>query len=303
MDRQFLMDTGPQSAVSPKAIHCRRRYVLRTLLVLLVIIVFACSWPIANRITEIRRQKAAVAQLRELGATVKHDYERFAACDFNPEPESIGSQLMRLAFGDDSVGAVEDVDLDSEKVTDADLQLLRGMDRLRSLALGRAKITDAGIDTIAELQQLEFLYFLGTPVTDGGLRKIARLAQLQTLVLNRTKVTDAGMENFRAMGQLDDLSLDGTKITDAGLAHLAGLKQLSELDLSNTEITDAGLKQLEGLPLEKLVLHSTNVTDAGLRGLKGLKGLKYLLLDEKGQITAQGAAELQKALPGCRIMR
>ena len=77
----------------------------------------------------------------------------------------------------------------------------------------------------------------------------------------------------------DGLGLWSTQITDAGLMHLKGLTNLEELGLSSTRVTDAGLVHLKGLTkLEKLGLVGTQVTDAGV-------------------------AELQKALPKCRISR
>jgi hypothetical protein len=44
------------------------------------------------------------------------------------------------------------------------------------------------------------------------------------------------------------------------------------------------------------------VTDAGLKGLAELKGLQWLGLVGT-QVTDAGVAELQKALPGCKIRR
>ena len=67
------------------------------------------------------------------------------------------------------------------------------------------------------------------------------------------------------------------KITDDGLVHLKKLSHLQTLDLTDTQITDAGLEHLKGLTkLEYLKLTRTQVTDAGV-------------------------ADLQKALPNCKI--
>jgi hypothetical protein len=59
--------------------------------------------------------------------------------------------------------------------------------------------------------------------------------------------------------------------------HLTGLMSLRSLRLPRTTISDAGLTHLRGLTnLERLSLEGTQVTDAGV-------------------------AELQKALPDCKI--
>ena len=91
-------------------------------------------------------------------------------------------------------------------------------------------------------------------------------------------------------------------VTDAALKELADLKQLTTLDLSLTQVTDAGLKELKDLKqLTSLYLYGT-VTGAGLKELKDLKQLTTLNLAET-KVTVDGVADLQKALPGCKINR
>jgi len=52
--------------------------------------------------------------------------------------------------------------------------------------------------------------------------------------------------------------------------------------------------------LKTLDISNTPITDAGLPHLKDLTNLTYLNLIET-QITDSGVAELQKALPNCKI--
>jgi len=52
--------------------------------------------------------------------------------------------------------------------------------------------------------------------------------------------------------------------------------------------------------LPQLAFGLAQVTDAGLVHLKGLTNLETLVLDET-QVTSAGVAELQKALPKCKI--
>jgi Leucine-rich repeat (LRR) protein len=60
---------------------------------------------------------------------------------------------------------------------------------------------------------------------------------------------------------------------------------------------------LKGLSnLQKLYLRSTKITDAGLVHLKGLTKLQTLVLSET-KVTEAGVAELQKALPNCKISK
>ena len=119
----------------------------------------------------------------------------------------------------------------------------------------------------------------------------------------------AELENLRAKitqndnGEVVAVNLSSRpQVTDAGLANLKGLTNLQKLDLTICrKISDAGLVHLRGLTnLQKLYLAGTKVTDAGLVHLKGFTNLKNLGLSNT-KITRAEIAELQMALPNCRI--
>ena len=60
--------------------------------------------------------------------------------------------------------------------------------------------------------------------------------------------------------------------------------------------------KLPGKPVIGVVLNRTRVTDASLKELKDLKQLTHLNLIHV-KVTDDGVADLQKALPGCKITR
>ena len=98
------------------------------------------------------------------------------------------------------------------------------------------------------------------------------------------------------------IAFENKEITDTVLVHLKGLANLQNLCLTGTLITDAGLVHLKGLTaLKDLELIGTQITDAGLVHLKGLTKLQSLDLPK--QITDAGVADLQKALPNCKILK
>ena len=78
--------------------------------------------------------------------------------------------------------------------------------------------------------------------------------------------------------------------------------KLKMLHLGGPKITDAGLVHLKGLTkLQRLVLPS-NITDAGLVHLQGLTKLQTLGFSGT-KVTETGIADLQKALPNCKISK
>jgi len=77
------------------------------------------------------------------------------------------------------------------------------------------------------------------------------------------------------------------------------MTKLKRLNLDKCQVTDAGLVHLKGLSnLEFLHIGSTRVTDTGLAELEGLKNLKHLVITFCNDISDDGVAKLQAALPG-----
>lgn len=100
---------------------------------------------------------------------------------------------------------------------------------------------------------------------------------------------------------LCSLILMGTPMSDAGMSHLSSLTNLTELNLANTNVGDAGLSHLSGLTrLTKLILRQTTVSDGGMSHLSGLSNLRVLYVMET-QVSERGVAQVQAALPNCKI--
>ena len=243
----------------------------------------------------------AVKAVEKLGGQVVRD-------DDDPAKPVIKVSLRKTGVTDvglkelAGLKGLQTVLLDDTGVTDAGLKELAGLKGLQTLGLNVTQITDAGLKQLAGLKGLQALHLGGTGVTDAGLKELAGLKGLRTLSLGDTKVTDAGLKELGGLQGLSELYLYKTTVTDAGLRELAGLKRLRLLDIRGTQVTDAGLNELVGLQaLLSLELGDTRVTDAGLKNLAGVKGLRLLYLFNT-KVTDAGVAELEKELPGCKIM-
>tara|TARA_B100001123_G_C15227265_1_gene993667 strand:- start:13 stop:1188 length:1176 start_codon:yes stop_codon:yes gene_type:complete len=252
----------------------------------------------------------------KLGAKIRRNHNG-AAIEVTPR----GPKITR-----NDNGEVIEVDLTGAKITNADLVHLVDLTKLQTLRLDGANVTDAGLVHLKGLSKLRSLSLSSTQVTDAGLGHLKGM-NLHTLNIPQHAKTDFGLKHFLAAVEAPTkLELAPWKITDAGLVHLMGLNKLTYLNLDYIEITDAGLVHINNLnSLSTLSLNATQITGAGLVHLKGLARLKYLrlagakisdasLTHFKGmtnlqrldlmhctQITDVGVAELEKALPNCKI--
>jgi hypothetical protein len=247
----------------------RFQFSIRSLLVLTATVALPCSW-LAVEMRAARRQREAVAVIKNCGGSVEYDWE------YHWSPSMAGPRCRDWLheYGDDFFNDVVFVVGVSD---DAQMEYLKGLPNVEFLDLDDTQITDTGLRQLAGLTQLRVLSLRHTKTTDEGLTGIVRLPRLERLVLDDTGITDAGVKQLSRVPQLQGLSLDNTLVTDAGMAPLAGMTHL------------------EGLWLDK-----TQITDAGLVHLKGLSRLLTMYLVET-RVTKEGVADLQKALPNCFI--
>lgn len=157
--------------------------------------------------------------------------------------------------------------------------------------------------------------------SNAELRKVAaRLSEQDGLTaLTRALEMDAGLvvAAHAAAGRFDDaalaklagdgaavaeLDLSRSKLTDGAAASLAKFRNLEVLVLNETQVGDAVAKAAADLPrLRRLALRSTQLTDAGLESLGKSTSLQSLFVGQS-KVTGQGAAALQAAKPGLRLV-
>jgi hypothetical protein len=300
----------PAAAATTSTIFPRRRWLRFSLRSLLILITVLSIW-LGVKVNQARRQKEAVAALRELGALVRYEHQKL---DSKPNAYDTEKDLsvpgwLRDLAGDDFFQTVVHVHF-LRPVTDEDLIHLAALPRIERLVLtdNQKDVTDAGlahlprpdrlvhfvaygtslgddfIRRLADSDRLEMFGLFGGRVTDDGLRSLGALPRLTALAIENTHVGDAGLDALDGMPALTAVRLGGKQFTDAALARLARHKNLSSLYLIDTSITDDGLKHLATLPTLELSLESSNVRGPGLAFiaplLNGSLNLNGKLIDD-----------------------
>jgi hypothetical protein len=141
--------------------------------------------------------------------------------------------------------SIEQLGLEGDGVTDADVLRLRELLNLTHLGLAETRVTVRGLAILGELPNLSWLRIReSTRIDDSALIQVARSPRLEELYIDETAVTDAGLAQLIGLTKLQRLSLNSTAVSDTGLCHLRSLRQLKFLSLSNTSVTDAGVEAL-----------------------------------------------------------
>ncbi len=135
---------------------------------------------------------------------------------------------------------------------------------------------------------------------------LAALVPLRELALElrHLPLCDEGLKLLLTKVTLIGLDVSGSEITDRGLHWLASTRsQLRLLDLSFTRVSDAGLKEVVSQSeLRHISLIGCRVSNSGLASLSCLRKLREVYLT-KTDVTPQGAEQLKRTLPTCRIER
>ncbi len=169
--------------------------------------------------------------------------------------------------------------------------------------LRSGKVTDAELEHVKRLTRLRELRLDGIPITDDGLKYLQEMTSLQRLDLPNTRITDNGLSYLRELKNLSALSIKGNRVTDAGLKHLQGLTNLEMLSLGPNQISDIGVKSLRDLTkLRYLNLTDTQVTDSVFEYLKPLTNLRTLRL-RGTRVTEKGVQDMKQTLPNCNVSR
>jgi serine/threonine protein kinase len=192
---------------------------------------------------------------------------------------------------------------DNPAVTDAGLAACAECTGVVHLDLVRTRVSDAGLAHFKNCKDLLILDLDDARlIGDEGLKLFAEMTRLTSLWLGGTGVTDAGLAAFENCPSLNYIDVKKTRVTDAGLRRLKPSPFLSQLFVSNTVVGDRGVEPFAGSPrLALFDAANSRVTDAALPGFYACKQLQDVRLTGS-RVTADGAANLAKALPNCRVV-
>jgi hypothetical protein len=137
-------------------------------------------------------------------------------------------------------------------------------------------------------------------VSNNDLAAVDCATSMRILDLSHNSITDDGLIHVRNCHNLNILNLTGNSITGVGFRYLCTLN-ITRLVLNGTNVDDPGLTEISKIiALNDLHLDGTQVTDSGLVHLHVLRNLRFVSLRHT-RVTAQGAADLKKALQKAHI--
>jgi hypothetical protein len=151
----------------------RFQFRIRSLLIFTVVVAIPCSW-LAAQMKKAREQKAAVVAIakhvRAMGSA--YDYEFDASGNYLPNARPPAPVWLQSLLGDDFFGQVESLTFWGPQLTNADLEHLGALNKLRLLYLFSTDATDAGLEHLKVLDQLQYLHIEAAQVTDAGVEKL-----------------------------------------------------------------------------------------------------------------------------------
>lgn len=150
------------------------------------------------------------------------DLRRIEALGVTPMPLATESNYLMVSF------------TGFREVTDDQLQSLQRIsDQLVWLNLGHTRVTDAQLEPVGKLKKLRVLYLNDTPVSDEGLARLSGLTELRWMSLVGTRITDRSFSTLEAFDNLTSLFLYQTAVTQEAVRNFAITHQDVKLDTGN----------------------------------------------------------------------
>ncbi|WP_197440054.1 protein kinase domain-containing protein [Calycomorphotria hydatis] len=185
--------------------------------------------------------------------------------------------------------------------------ILRDMGEIQHLQILRLPRCSSCNDLAKTISKLTTLYELDlsySDITAVGARRLAPLKQLERLLLVKCSHEPDGMlAALPVFPYLHQLNLSNCGLTEKGVRHLGNYNGITLLDLKeNAQLESEAIQHLVGLThLRFLILSDCPINDDAIAYFKQMPQLRTLKL-YRTNITPQGAAAIQAALPHCVVL-
>jgi serine/threonine protein kinase/Leucine-rich repeat (LRR) protein len=187
---------------------------------------------------------------------------------------------------------------------DPGLTALRDLKYLVWLDLFQTQVGADGAAALATCTNLAHLNLQRSLLPREDLKSLTPLKGLTCLILSDLGIDDSSFETLAGFPRLRKLVIDEVPgaggINGSELKRLNAHKELRRLWLHGQALKDHHLDGFAPPQLESLFLSSTSLTNAAVPHLAKIGTLTHIEI-QGTKIDEQGAKELAKALPGCRI--
>lgn len=257
-----------------------RRLRFRFTLSTLVLMVTAIAVVLGARVESLRREHAALADMREVWPDTSYEWEpngppslwkgsRVTCISFICE-ENLGDPTQFRRFL--SFGHLKLLSFSFTSISPRHFECLPILPSVEELDLAFcAEVSDKDIACVAQrMPNLRRVYLPGTAITDEAVTHLAQLRHLQFLDIAQTSVTGRTLGALAAC-EVEELILDKTKITIEAAASLGTLSGLQILSMAYTALDAKSLNQLTALgSLRKLIIWGIDIDPAELRQLESM---------------------------------
>lgn len=243
-------------------------------------------------IVRLDQRRSLVSEIESSGGVVGYEYQTLDA-------EAPGPSWVRSILGDDAFATVGVVWFVSNEASDNVVGKLKRLSSLNGMVLSGHKVTDASVDTLRNLPKLRELGLFYTSISPNGIKQLASIESLERLILSGShenrSITDAHVAALRGSRSIKTLVVVRCSLTDDGLHLLSqlGLDSLS-LHLDDTSVSDHGMQYVANLgALRDISILGTAITEVGLLKLREAKGLQRLTLELNDRISEKNIDELK----------
>jgi hypothetical protein len=195
------------------------QFSLRTLLIIVTLSAFACSW-LAVQLRRAERQHKAVAAIAELGGTITYD-----SVSATPWIRNAISSLLEIDF--------------CCTVTNA--------------TFVQVGATGPRVAALCELVELRGLQMAVDRLTPEDVAKLNSIKTLKTIKLKQTDCEPEVIDNLANLWRLDELHVTSSRNPDYNhmrevFSHLGGLKQIQYLQFEDNISSEIFYKLLRDVP-------------------------------------------------------